>query len=137
MPPRIRFFFAAMTATLFFNAAIPLYRELSRRRDIWWTPPTMLQPLAESTDRVEIYARGRSFTALLESGQVGLVEDARTSVLAPSEVRLRFNNWDRVRAAQLPGLLIPAAACGAAALMFILVVMGRLAYRSERGRVAA
>jgi hypothetical protein len=137
MPPRIRFFFAAMTATFFFIAAIPLYRELSRRRDIWWTPPTMLPSLAESTDRVQIYARGRPFAALLESGQVRLVEEARTSVLAPSEVRLRFNNWDRVRAAQLPGLLIPAAACGATALMFILVVIGRLAYRSEQREVAA
>ena len=97
MPPRIRFFFAAMTATFFFIAAMPLYRELSRRRDIWWTPPTMLPSLAESADRVEIYARGRPLAALLEGGQVRLGEDARTSALAPDEVRLRFNNWDRVR----------------------------------------
>lgn len=137
MPPRIRFLFAAMTATLFLIAAIPLYRELSRRRDIWWTPPTMALPLTQSRDRVEIYARGQPLAALLETGQVRLVDDARTSVLAPSEVRLRFNNWDRVRAAQLPGLLIPAAACGAAALLFILVVTGRLAYRGEHGDVAA
>jgi predicted xylose isomerase-like sugar epimerase len=53
-------------------------------------------------------------------------------VLERSEVRLRFNNWDRVRAAQLPGLLIPAAVCGALALMFLLVVTGRLAYRGEQ-----
>jgi hypothetical protein len=126
-----------MTATLFFIAAMPLYRSLSRRPDIWWTPPAMSMSLTESTDRVVINARGRPLAALLETGQVQLVEDGRTSVLAPGEVRLRFNNWDRVRAAQLPGLLIPAAACGAAALMFILVVTGRLAYRGERGEVAA
>ena len=137
MPLRIRLFFAAMTATLFLIAAIPLYRELSRRRDIWWTPPTMLVPLMEGTDRVEVYARGRPLAALLETGQVRLVQDASTSVLILSEVSLRFNNWDRVRAAKLPGLLLPAAACGAAALMFLLVVTGRLAYRGEHGDGAA
>ena len=137
MPPRMRFFYATMTATLFFIAVIPLYRELSRRRDIWWTPPTMMVPLPQSADRVEIYARGRPFAALLESGQVQLLDDGRASVLAPGEVGLRFNNWDRVRAAQLPGLLIAAAACGAAALMFVLLVAGRLAYRGEQGGVAA
>ena len=137
MPPRIRFFFTAMTATLLFIAAIPLYRELSRRRDIWWTPPSTALPLSESTDRVEIYVSGRSLAALLAAGHVHIVEDARTTVLAPGDVRLRFNNWDRVRAAQLPGLLIPAAACGAALLTLILIVTGRLTYRGEHGGVAA
>lgn len=121
-----------MTAALFLIAAIPLYRELSRRPDIWWTPPAMARPLTESADRVQIYGRDRPLVALLEAGQVRIVEDTRTSVLAPGDVRLRFNNWDRVRAAQLPGLLVSAAACGAAVLMFILVVTGRLAYRGER-----
>ena len=137
MPPRIRFFFAAMTVTLFFIAALPLYRELSRRRDIWWTPPSMAVLLTESTDRVEIYVHGEPLAALLKAGQVRLVEDASTTVLAPGDVSLRFNNWDRVRSAQLPGLLIPAAACGAAVLMLILLATGRLAYRGEHGSVAA
>lgn len=137
MPPRIRFFFAAMTAMFFFIAAIPLYRDLSRSRDIWWTPPPMTLSLTEGADRVEIYVRARPLAALLEAGQVRIVEDTRTSLLAPDEVRLRFNNWDRVRAAQLPGLFIPAAACGAALLMFVLIVTGRLVYRGERGSVGA
>ena len=137
MPPRIRFLFSTMSVTLFFVAAVPLYQELSRRSDIWWTPRTMLVPLAESADRVEIYARGRPLGALLQAGQVRIAEDARTSELTPSEVGLRFNNWDRVRAERLPVLLVSAAGCGVAALMFLLVVTGRLAYRGERGEVAA
>jgi hypothetical protein len=131
MPLRTRRFFATMTAILFIISVIPLYRELSRRRDIWWTPPAMALPLTEGADRVEIYVRGRPLAALLETGQVRMVDDTRTSVLAPGDVRLRFNNWDRVRAAQVPGLLISAATCGAAVVLFILVVAGRLAYRGE------
>ena len=34
MPPRIRLFFSALSAMLFFIAAVPLYSELSRRSDI-------------------------------------------------------------------------------------------------------
>ena len=51
MPPRIRLLFAALSLILFFVAAIPLYGELSRRSDIWWTPHAMLVPLAESKER--------------------------------------------------------------------------------------
>jgi hypothetical protein len=135
MPPRIRFFFSMMSVMFFFMAAVPLYTELSRRSDIWWTPQTMLVPLAESTDRVEIYARGRPLAALLAGGQIRVAEDAGTSVLTLNDVGLRFNNWDRVRAQRVPVLVASSAGCGMALLMFLLVVSGRLAYRGEKGDV--
>ena len=137
MPPRIRFLFSTMMLALFFVAALPLYRELSRRRDIWWTPRTMLIPLAESTDRVEIYAVGQPLTALLQTGQVRLAEGTSVRVLTGSDLGLRFNNWDRVRAERLPGLLASAAGCGVAVLLLLLILTGRLAWRGERGEVAA
>src|SRR5881397_3371195 len=133
MPPRIRFLYSSLSVTVFLIAAVPLYTELAQRADIWWTPQAMLVPLAESTDRVEIYARGRPLVALLQAGLVGLAEDGRTTPLVPSDVGLRFNNWDRVRADNRFVLLASAAGCGVAALMFLLVVTGRLAYRGERG----
>src|SRR5439155_26110259 len=127
MPPRIRLFFSALSVMLFFIAAVPLYRELSRRSDIWWTPHAMAVPFTESTDRVEIYARGKPLAALLQAGQLRIAEDGGCTVLAPSEVGLRFNNWDRVRAERLPLLLVYAAVCGVTALMFLLVRTVRLA----------
>ena len=41
MPPRIRVFFSAILIVLFLIPALALYRELSQRADIWWTPQTM------------------------------------------------------------------------------------------------
>ena len=41
MPPRIRLLFSTMMVSLFLVAAVPLYTELSRRSDIWWTPRAM------------------------------------------------------------------------------------------------
>jgi hypothetical protein len=38
MPPRIRLLFSTLNLALFLVAAVPLYGELSRRSDIWWTP---------------------------------------------------------------------------------------------------
>jgi hypothetical protein len=126
-----------MMLTLFFVAAVPLYRELSRRRDIWWTPRTMLIPLAESTDRVEIYALGQPLTALLQAGQVRMAEDGSMRVLTAGEIGLRFNNWERVRAERLPVLLASAAGCGVAVLMLLLIMTGRLTWRGELGKLAA
>jgi len=137
MPPRIRLVFSALSLVFFLMAAVPLYRELSRRSDIWWTPHAMAVPFTESKDRVEIYARGEPLAALLQAGQLRIAEGGGCTVVAPSEVGLRFNNWDRVRAERLPLLLVYAAVCGVTALMFLLVLTGRLAYRGERERGAA
>ena len=137
MPPRIRLVFSALSLVFFLMAAVPLYRELSRRSDIWWTPHAMAVPFTESTDRVEIYARGKPLAALLQAGQLRLAEDGGWTVVAPSDIGLRFNNWDRVRAERLPLLLVYAAVCGVTALMFLLALTGRLAYRGERERGAA
>ena len=134
MPPRIRLVFSTLSLVLFFVAAVPLYGELSRRSDIWWTPHAMLVPLAESKDRVEIYAHGKPLAALLQSGQLRIAEDGGLSTLVTNDVGLRFNNWDRVRAERLPLLLAYAAGCGVTACMFLLVLTGRLAYRGERKR---
>jgi hypothetical protein len=111
----MRLLFSIMSVTLFFVAALPIYRELSRRSDIWWTPFTMLVPLAEGADRVEIYVRREPLTALLQAGHLRLEEDHGSSVL-------------------IAFLLTYAAMCGVAAVMLLLVLTGRLAYRGEVAR---
>ena len=132
MPPRIRFFFGTMSVVFFVLAAIPLFTELLRRDDIWWTPRTMLVPLVESANRVEIYARGRPLMSWIDGRQLQIVDQTGTSLVNSADVGLRFNNWERVRAERVPVLLVSAAACGIAALMFLLIVTGRLVYRDER-----
>ena len=134
MPSRIRFLFATLSLIFFFIAAAPLYRELSGRSDIWWTPHALLVPLVESKDRVEIYARGKPLAALLQAGQLQIAEEGGSSTLTASDVGLRFNNWDRVRAERVPLLLVYAAVCGVTACIFLFVLSGRLAYRGERER---
>lgn len=89
----------------------------------------MLVSLAEGKDRIQVYARGKPLEALLDAGQV---QTSPAGVLARSDVGLRFNNWDRMRAQRMPLLLLNAAICGVLACLFLLLVTGRLAYRDER-----
>jgi hypothetical protein len=117
MPLRIRLLYVSMSLTFVFLAGAPIYRELTRSKDIWWTPRTMMVPLAQSGDRVEIYVAGKPLGEVLQAGEVGL----------------RFNNWDRVRAERFPMLLVNAAVCGALVTVLLLMVTGRLVYRGEKG----
>ena len=132
MPPRVRMSLAVMMLVFLLIPALALYRELSRRSDIWWTPQALLVPLSESSDRVEVYVRGKRLISLLQAGQLRTTGDAPSNVLTTSDIGFRFNNWDRVRAQQRPLLLWSAAVIGAGAVVFLLLISGRLAYRGER-----
>jgi len=136
MPPRIRLVFLGLSVVLLAIAVVPIYSELTRRSDIWWTPPGMLVPLDEAKDRVQIYARGRPLDGLIQAGQLRIAEDGSSSVLQTSDIGLRLNNWDRIRSERFPGLLISAAGFGIGAMMFLLILTGRLAYRGEKESAA-
>jgi hypothetical protein len=132
VPPRIRFLFASLGVVFLLMAALPLYRELTRRRDIWWTPPNLMVSLDQGNDRVQIYARGEPLPALLAAGQIRLIDGQTSLVLAPGDLGLRFNNRDRLRAERLPIMLVYAAGCGVALVLILLVIGDRLAYRPEK-----
>jgi len=131
MPPRIRLVYAATTLAVFLIAGIPLLTELTRPRNIWWTPPSMMVPLAQASDRVEIYARGEPLGSIVSSGRLQVVDPQKTSTVKPGDVALRFNNWDRVRAERMSWLLVDAAVCGMMVTLLLLVATGRLAWRNE------
>jgi len=131
MPPRLRLFYSLLTAGLLFIPVVALYSELSKRSDIWWTPPAMAASLTESQDRVQVYVPGKPLDALLNEGKLRITAETGSHTLGASEISLRLNNWDRVRVTRLPILLFYAAACGAGALLVLIIATGRLAYRGE------
>ena len=137
MPLRLRLFFSALTGSLLLIPALALYRELSGRPDIWWTPLPMALSISESQDRVQIFVRGKPLAALLEARQLSVTDENGSSPLGAGEIGLRLNNWDRVRADRLPVLLSYAASCGGGVVLLLLIATGRLAYRGERESVAA
>ena len=137
MPPRLRLFYSGLTLALLFIPAVALYSELARRSDIWWTPPAMASTLGDTRDRVEIYAGGKPLAAMVAAQQLWIRDETGSRVVSADEIRLRFNNWDRMRVARLPFVLVYAAALGAGFVIFLVIATGRLAYRGEREPVAA
>ena len=137
MPRRLQVFYALLTAGLLLIPAVALYSELSKRPDIWWTPPGMALSLAESQDRVEIYAAGQALGTLLGQEQLLIRDGAGTRALRAEDIRLRFNNWDQVRAARGPLLVVYAAAIGGGIVLLVLIATGRLIAQGEREAVAA
>src|SRR5258706_12283585 len=102
MPTRLRFLYSGLALILLVIPATQIYRELSRRPDIWWTPLPLATSLAQSRDRVEIYAAGKPLDALLEAGQFRAADQAGSTRLGAHAITVRFNNWDRVRAEPVP-----------------------------------
>ena len=123
---------AVMTGVLFLISALALYRELSRRTDIWWTPMALLVPLTESTDRVVVYVRGSPLRTVIDAGQLRIADADSARVVGTGDIGFRFNNVDRVGVQRLPRLLAYAAASGALAMLWVLIVAGRLVYRGEK-----
>ncbi|HEY8259269.1 MAG TPA: hypothetical protein VIG08_16550, partial [Gemmatimonadales bacterium] len=65
------------------------------------------------------------------AGQLRLLDDSVTSVVSTADVGLRFNNWDRVRTARIPSLLISGVTAGAgAALLLMGLIITRVGPRA-------
>jgi hypothetical protein len=137
MPPRLRLFYSGLTLALLLIPAVALYSELAKRSDIWWTPPAMASTLGDSRDRVEIYVGDKPLAARLTAQQLWIRDETGSRVVNADGIRLRFNNWERMRTARLPLMLVCAAALGAGLVIFLVIATGRLAYRGEREPVAA
>jgi len=137
MPNRLRVFYSVLTASLILIPAAALYRELLTRSDIWWTPAALAVSLPDSKDRVEIYLGGQPLIALLEHEQLSISDGGAPRVVSGQDVKLRFNNWDRIRATRLPFHLVYAAAIGGGIVLLGLVAAGRLTTGSEREATAA
>ena len=123
---RSRIYLLVFGGAIFLLSALHLVTFLAQPSDIWWTPKTLSVPLAGASDRVEVYVHDTPLQKQIEAGGIQLVTDAGARAVAGPDVRLRFNNWDRVRAQKLP-ILIGAAFCaGASSILLFLGILGRL-----------
>src|SRR5713101_333819 len=105
----VQLVFLVIPVGLLLASALKLFAFFQQRSNIWWTPLPMATPLAVGSDRVEIYARGTDLRILVDGGQVRI----GGTVLTADDIRVRLNNWDRMRAEQIPMLLTYSFTVGA------------------------
>lgn len=122
-----------LPAAFLLTSSVRLYSFFHQRPDIWWTPRGGQVPLAESHDRVAVFVGGAELDDLVAAGRLRLQRASGASAVTPSDVSMRFNNWDRVRAQQIPALLIFGVTAGAAAA---LLLAGLILTLSERRPLA-
>jgi hypothetical protein len=110
-----RYLSLVLPAAFLLTSSVRIYSFFHQRPDIWWTPRGGMVPLAQSHDRVAVYVGGAELDDLVAAGRLRLQRDQVVSAVTPNDVSMRFNNWDRVRAQQLPAMLIFGMTAGAAA----------------------
>ena len=113
--------FLVVPVGLLLASALKLFAFFHQRSDIWWTPLSMSAPLALSSDRAEVYVRGTDLRILADSGQLRIGGAA----IRADDIRVRFNNWDRTRAEQIPMLLVYGFTVGAALVLIAFTLTGR------------
>jgi hypothetical protein len=120
MSALFRYLSLILPAVFLATSGSRLYSFFQQRPEIWWTPKAMSVPLEAGHHRVTVYVQGKELDDLVAKRQLLLQDDSGTRVVTRMDLGLRFNNWDRVRADQIPSLLISAATAGAAAALLLV-----------------
>jgi hypothetical protein len=121
---RLRTFLLIFGGIFFLMSALPLVRYFIQPTDIWWTPRALALALVDTSDQVEVYVRDVQLTEHIKAGRLQLLSDAGARLVTESDIRLRLNNWDRIRAQRIPSLLSAGIALGASGVFFLFGVLG-------------
>ena len=120
---RPRPFLLIFGGIFFLLSALHIVRFLIQPADIWWTPKALGLPLADASDRVEVYVRDVALQEHVKAGRLQLLTDTGATPVTESDTRLRFNNWDRVRAQRIASLLTAGIGLGASGVFFLFGVL--------------
>ena len=121
---RLRSLLLVFGGILFLMSALQLVRHFMQPAEIWWTPRALAVPLTETSDRVEVYVHDVSLPDHIKAGRLQVLSDMGVQPVREADVRLRFNNWDRIRAERIPSLLSGGIALGASGVFFLFGVLG-------------
>ena len=102
---------------------------------VWWTHRSMPLTLAETEDHFELYVGPDLLQKLVEDRAL-TVRDAegRERPVSVADIRVRVNNWDRIRADHLRDGVAAALGLGASATLLIVGIVSRASRRNAEGR---
>ena len=119
-----RVYLLVFGGSFFLVSCLQLVRFYAQRDDIWWTPIASPLSLEQSRDRVEVYVRGVRLQNALQSGRLQLVGDSGPTSITASDIGIRLNNNDRVKAERLPLVVMSAAGAGFTGLIVLMGLLG-------------
>lgn len=85
-----------------------------------WTQEAFSPPLAQVSDRVEVFVSGEPILKLVEAQRLVVKEKEAETAVAAEKLVARVNNYERDRLARLPMMLGLAAGAGAGLVLFLI-----------------
>jgi len=99
-------------------------------KDIWWTPMSMALSPNDTRQDFELYVKGELLQKHLERGTLIVVnQEGQSSPVIAKDVRVRFNNWNKIKASKLNNASLFAFVFGAS---FSLLIIGVFRLIKER-----
>jgi hypothetical protein len=100
-------------------------------KDIWWTPMSLALPIDETRNEFEIYIKGDLLQKHLERGAISVAGKTghAAEVIAPDNVKVRLNNWNKIRAEKLNSAMLTSFLLG---VCLASLVMGVFQYVAKK-----
>jgi hypothetical protein len=93
--------------------------------NIWWTPRPLAVAFPDAGDRVDVYIGEERLGPMLAQGRLWAGDLSHSRLVQAQEVRLVFNNRDRVLVDRIPALMSFAAGAGAGLALLLFAWLGK------------
>ncbi|HOG10175.1 MAG TPA: hypothetical protein PLD26_06565 [Smithella sp.] len=101
-------------------------------KDSWWTPMTMALSLDQTRPEFELYLKKELLQKHIEKGTLLVANDGENlSKLVLGDIKIRLNNWNKVKAEKLKYAVITAFFLGASIALLIIGLMRFLADKED------
>lgn len=122
---RLRTFSIVFGAVLFVISLFNIIRLWRAPENIWWTPRALAVAFPEAGDRVDVYIGEERLGPMLAQGRLWAGDLSHSRLVQAQEVRLVFNNRDRVLVDRIPALMSFAAGAGAGLALLLFAWLGK------------
>jgi len=102
-------------------------------KDIWWTPMSMALPLNETKQEFELYIKDALLQRHLNAGTLSVVDKTgKISMLASDDIKIRLNNWNKIKSSMLNSAAISAFSLGISLALLIFGVVQFVADKEKK-----
>lgn len=123
-----------LTGIMFFGSFFAgEYLEATRgNKDIWWTPMKMALSLDQSRTEFELFIQKDMLQNHIEKGTLLIAGEKGNPVkVAAGDIKVRLNNWHKVRAGKLQNIILMSFFLGISVALLILGIIQSVAKKEN------
>ena len=123
-----------LTGTIFFGSlfAGDYLGASESNKDNWWTPMSMALSLDQTRPEFELYLKKELLQKHIEKGTLLVANDGgNPSKLISGDIKIRLNNWNKVKAEKLKYAVFTAFFLGASIALLIIGLIRLVADKED------